>query len=397
MKDPSMTIKEAIFYILEAGTQTRYESSERGVIEPVPPGLSGLFTHALGFRANDPLIAFRGASPEPVYAMTLRLATDGDLDAYAVYASGYHVDDLEWQARAFHARYAPMLLGVDPFDREYVWQRFWYAQRFLYVGRTLLDTIDRMLWDLASRHARLPIYKLLGGYREQIPAYRNIGGSTIDELVEDALKARDEGYKGVKDHSYRGVKGNIELATRLRSALGEDFLLFHDPVESYTYDEAVRVGRAMERLGYMWMEEPLQDYDLLGLQKLCATLDLPILALEWIGAIGGQPYNTAPYLALRAADIVRQRGIGITGEIKQAQLAESFGVDVHGGDPQVILGIRNDPVYESLGLRARPPEDALDCRGTLVVENGYMSIAWSDRPAQEPDWDGMARKAVRVV
>ena len=122
-------------------------------------------------------------------------------------------------------------------------------------------------------------------------------------------------------------------------------------------------------------------------------------ALEWIGAIGGQPYNTAPYLALGATDIVRQRGIGITGQVKQAQLAESFGVPVHGGDPQVILSISNDPVFETTsgGPQPRPDEDELDCLGQLVVEAGYMSIAWSDRRPEEPDWDAMARDAVQVV
>lgn len=172
--------------------------------------------------------------------------------------------------------------------------------------------------------------------------------------------------------------------------LGDDFMLFHDPVESYTYEDAVRVGRAMERLGYEWIEEPLQDYDLMGLKKLCATLDLPVLALEWIGAIGGQPYNTAPYLAMQAADIVRQRGIGITGQVKQPQLAESFGVPVHGGDPHVILASGNDPVFEAyMGLQPRPGEADLTYLGVLVVEDGYMSVAWADRRPPETDWDAV--------
>ena len=180
--------------------------------------------------------------------------------------------------------------------------------------------------------------------------------------------------------------------------MGDDFLLFHDPVESYTYDEAVKVGRVMEQCGYEWIEEPLQDYDILGLKKLCATLDLKVLTLEWIGAIGDQPFNTAPYLALGAADIVRQRGIGITGQLKQAAIAESFGVEVHGGNHHVILATHNDPVFEAyMGLRPRPPDDELDCRGTLVVEDGYMSVTWIDKAVEEPDWDEVERTAAQVI
>jgi L-alanine-DL-glutamate epimerase-like enolase superfamily enzyme len=171
----------------------------------------------------------------------------------------------------------------------------------------------------------------------------------------------------------------------------------HDPVESYTYDDAVKVGRALEKLNYAWMEEPLQDYDLMGLKKLSDTLDLPILAMEWIGAIGGQPYNASAFLAMHAVDIVRQRGVGITGQIKLAHLAESFGVDVHGGNPHVILAIKNDPIFEAPGLVPLPKDAKLTFQGTMVVENGYMYIACGDYPVEEPSWDEIEKKALAII
>lgn len=395
-----MNIQQIVVYVVEGEPSLRRVGHPHGgTISKIPPGLSGRFTHSSGFGGPvDPEPPEYVSDAEaPTYNATLRLVTDGDLDAYASLASGFSAEELLWRGREFAARIAPLLVGVDAFDREFVWQRLWYAQRFFYTGRGVLDMVDRMLWDLASRWACLPIYKLLGAARERVPAYRNIGGATIDDLVADALAKREQGFVGVKDHSYRGVKGNVELARALRAALGDDCILLHDPVESYTYPEAVQIGRELERLHYTWIEEPLQDYDILGLQKLCASLDLPVLTLEWIGAIGGQPFNTAPYLALQAADIVRQRGVGITGQIKQAQLAESFGAQVHGGDPHAILAVANDPLHESMGLSPAPPDDELDCRGSLVVEDGWMSIAWKPIRPAEPDWDAMERDAVSVL
>ena len=404
-----MQIQDAKFYLREgepSPRQVRY----RGTIEKVPPGLSGLFTHALAADPGEPVfdeamfhrdkhfVTYEDETRYPTYTSTLRLITDGPLDAYTEFGRGFHQDDLEWQAKEFKTTIAPLLIGVDALDREYIWQRLWYAQRFFYTGRGIVDRIDNMLWDLAGRHARRPLYKLLGGYRERIPAYRNIHGATIDELVADAIQARDEeGFRGCKDHSFRGVQANIELTRELRAALGDDFLLMHDPVESYTYSDAVKIGRALEKLDYAWMEEPLQDYDFLGLKKLSDTLDLPILGMEWIGSLGGQPYNTAAFLALQVVDIVRQRGVGITGQMKQAQLAESFGVAAHGGDAHVILAVKNDPVFEAAARMPLPEGAQLNCRGTVVVEDGYMSIAWSDRPVQEPDWDEMEKEALAVI
>ncbi|MBA72970.1 MAG: hypothetical protein CMO73_09885, partial [Verrucomicrobiales bacterium] len=357
-------------------------------------------THAGGLRAQRPdeVIEFVDDTEYTTYRSTLRLITDGPLDAYAEFGSGFHRDDLEFGAKQFMGDIAPMLIDVDAFDRELIWQKLWYTQRFFYTGRGIVDQIDRMLWNLASRHARQPIFKLLGGCRDKVPAYRNIGGSTIDELVASGVQVKEDGFKGCKDHSYRGVKGNIELFTELRAALGDDFLLMHDAVEHYTYTEAVKVGRALEKLNLRWIEEPLQDYDLMGLKKLCATLDLPVLALEWIGAIGGQPFNTSAFLALQATDIARQRGIGITGQIKQAQLCESFGVQCHGGDHHVILAVGNDPLYESAsGLGPLPQDAQINCLGTAYIEDGYLRIAYNDQPAPEPDWDEVERNALAVI
>ncbi len=395
-----MRIKEAKIYISENGKSTRSYRNTRHTMEKVPPGLNGMFTHSGGFRGQRPdeVIEFVDDTEYTTYKSRLRLVTDGPLDAYCDFGNGFHSDDLEFEAKRFMADIAPMLIDVDAFDREFIWQRLWYAQRFFSIGRGIVDQIDNMLWHLASRHARKPIYKLLGACREEVPAYRNIGGSTIDELVESGVKVKEDGFKGCKDHSYRGVKGNTELFTELRATLGDDFLLMHDAVEHYTYNEAVKIGRALEKLNLRWIEEPLQDYDLMGLKKLCATLDLPVLALEWIGAIGGQPFNTSAFLALQATDIARQRGVGITGQIKQAQLCESFGVQCHGGDFHVILAVSNDPLYESASGLGPLPEDAeVNCLGTPYVDNGYLRIAYNDEAPLEPDWDEEARNAVAVI
>ena len=251
----------------------------------------------------------------------------------------------------------------------------------MYTGRGLIQSFDEMLWDLASRHARMPLYQLLGGARDRIPAYRNIGGRNTDEYVQSAMQAREEGFKGAKDHSYAGVQGNAEQFRALREPMGDDFILIHDPVESCTCDEAIKIGREMERLGYAWIEEPLQDFDIMGLKKLCATLDLPVLAMEWVGSLAGQPFNASTFVALQATDIVRQRSIGLTGQIKLAQMAESFGLDVHGGNAHVVLAIHNDPIYEygSEGPLPPPQDPAtLTFQGIKVIDDGYM------RPVRRP-------------
>ena len=107
------------------------------------------------------------------------------------------------------------VVGADPMERERLWNELVRLDRFAYLPHSVWGFLDVALWDLAAKAC--------------------------------------------------GVRGDAELARELRAVLGDDFILLHDPVESYTYDEAVRIGRVQEH-DYTWIEEPLQDYDLLGLQ-----------------------------------------------------------------------------------------------------------------------------------
>ena len=87
-----MQIRDVKCYLLKGEPATRQEScGSRGSIAPVPPGISGLLTHDQGFGAADPEgFTFTGEEPEPTYRLMIRLVTDGDLDAYADYATGYN-------------------------------------------------------------------------------------------------------------------------------------------------------------------------------------------------------------------------------------------------------------------------------------------------------------------
>ena len=99
-----MQIKDVKFYILE-GEPVRRQVHARGGIEKVSPGLNGLFTHVPSSLGSAPMFekikAISQSQEEPLrptYTAMLRLVTDGNLDAYTNFASGFHHDELEWQA-----------------------------------------------------------------------------------------------------------------------------------------------------------------------------------------------------------------------------------------------------------------------------------------------------------
>ena len=97
-----------------------------------------------------------------------------------------------------------------------------------------------------------------------------------------------------------------------------------DPVAAYSLEEAVRFGRELEALGYLWLEEPLPDENFSALRELTRRLDLPVVGTE---VIARHPYSVAECISSRVVDAVRADVSwtgGITGALKTARLAEAF-------------------------------------------------------------------------
>ena len=66
----------------------------------------------------------------------------------------------------------------------------------------------------------------------------------------------------------------------MRKLVGDDFPLAFDSNNGYSVQGAIRVGRALEELGYVWFEEPVQHYHVESFAKVAAALDIAVSAGE---------------------------------------------------------------------------------------------------------------------
>jgi L-alanine-DL-glutamate epimerase-like enolase superfamily enzyme len=222
-----------------------------------------------------------------------------------------------------------VLAGRDVSERERIWLDLWTLDRHLtFFPAYLPGPVDVALWDIAATAAGLPLYRYLGAYREGLPAYASgLFHDAEEEYVAEALAYKKRGLPGYKVHGPGPWRRDIEVHHSLRDAVGPDFLLFSDPVGEYTLDQAIRVGRDLERLNYEWLEEPFRDFELAKYQSLCAALDIAIAATE---TTRGAHWGVAQAIMQKAADIVRADvswKAGITGTMKIAHLAEAFGLN----------------------------------------------------------------------
>lgn len=276
------------------------------------------------------------------HATIVRVQTDAGLEGYGVAravggASGRLIAD------GVLSTARPKVLGEDAFQREKIWQRLWALDRSSHLQIFATSIIDVALWDIAGKALGVPIWKLLGAYRDKLPVYASSARlPRIEDYVAEALHYRDRGFPAYKLHPFADPVRDVEVSRAVREAVGPDMALMLDASCEYDHEQALRVGRELEKLDFYWYEEPINAYDLRGYTELCRALEIPILAAE---TVAGSFRSTAQYIDQRAGDVLRAdvywRG-GITAVMKTAHLCEAFGIKVelhHGASP--LMDIAN--------------------------------------------------------
>lgn len=265
--------------------------------------------------------------PDWLEAPVITIVTDEGVEGISCGKSGVALAQ-------YLLKFRPMLIGEDPLYIERIWQKIFSEDRRIMYPQTVLGTIDIALWDIAGKVAGLPVYKLLGAYRDEVMAYYSCMCETTEAYVEKALEAKANGFAAFKHKALPRDSGHIScpekdiaLCRSIRDTVGSEMLLMFDPIGWYAYEEALKVGRALDELGYYWYEEPIPDQNVLQLKKLCDKLDLPIAALE---AYPADLRSINHYLLKGAVDIIRCNSVnhgGITQLKKLAALTEAYGLN----------------------------------------------------------------------
>jgi L-alanine-DL-glutamate epimerase-like enolase superfamily enzyme len=297
----------------------------------------------------------------------------------------------------------PFLIGKDVSHREAIWHEMWDAKRLWMANPWIISLTDIALWDAYAKSFEVPLYQLLGGYRDKLPVY---GSSftlpTIEDFVAQALDYKGRGFPAYKLHVYGDADLDIDLCTAVREAVGPKYPLMVDAVSAYTFTDALRVGRVLGDLDYAWFEEPLRDYLVPNYRELCRQLEVPVMAGEMHE---GMHYSQADYIASGATDIVRADVLvkgGIGPVMKTAGMAEAFGlnVEIHTfANPMIDIAnlhcaaaIKNTTWFEQL-----IPRDLVTFgvkENFLIDDEGYVHVPQKPGLGLELDWEFVEKNAV---
>jgi len=216
-------------------------------------------------------------------------------------------------------RLKELLVGKDPFDVERLYGPIRLASG---ANSRTVGAVEIALWDLVGKLSNQPVYKLWGAEKDKVPAYASlIQLSTAEERARQAAKLKADGWKGMKLRLHNEtLKEDIALATAVRKAVGDDFTLMVDcnqaqqatgwqPGVHWEFQRAVDTARALQELGYYWIEEPLTRYDWKNLADLNRLVEIPVaggennpLVNEFVGMGGAGVY-----------DIPQPEGLGAEG------------------------------------------------------------------------------------
>jgi len=341
----------------------------------------------------------RSAANRSAHMALVRIITDEGIEGHAFL--GHALGALGTDADLIVKRYKPMLIGQDPLARERIYQRM---STFAMGGiLRVIGAIDVALWDLAGKAAGIPIHRLMGSYRDTVPAYASSAVfENTEEYAEEAVRYKEAGWSAYKIHPPAVAAWDIKICEAVRQAVGDDYRIMLDSTWSYDYPDALRVGLAAEALGFYWYEDPLAYDDLYGYVKLKQNLRIPIMATE-LPSTG--PTSYAPWIMQQATDYLRGdvaiKG-GLTSCLKTAHTAETFGMNYevhHGGNSlnnvanlHLIMALKNCEYFEVL------LPDAVQKHGLVqdieVDKNGFVHAHQGPGLGAEIDFELIERNKV---
>jgi L-alanine-DL-glutamate epimerase-like enolase superfamily enzyme len=258
--------------------------------------------------------------------------------------TGYGVGRPRPGEREFRKHFLETLIGKDPTLTEAIWASLWSPKmsgRRGYETRAL-SSIDIALWDIKAKFAGLPLYRMLGGFRQRIPIYIAGGyystGKGHKELQEEMASYVGLGAKAVKMKvGAVTIKEDIARVKAVREAIGPDIGLLLDANCAYRAYDAIQFAKRAEEYEPFWFEEAVQPDDYEGFAKIAAATTIPL-------ATGENEYTKHGFRDLIATQAIailnpdaRYMG-GVTEFMKVAGMAQAHGLDIcpH-GDQQAHL------------------------------------------------------------
>jgi L-alanine-DL-glutamate epimerase-like enolase superfamily enzyme len=215
----------------------------------------------------------------------LALVTDAGPIGYGCAAPDPEVtrEDAAGTLRRLREVAEPILVGEDPLRPAFLMEQL---EQALPRAPSLRAGVDMALYDLMGKVAGVPLWKLLGGFRESIATSITIGILPLEATVEAAQARCGQGFTALKLKGGQDVHDDIARVRAVREAVGPGIELRFDANQGYTAEEAVDFVRQTQKAGLELLEQPTRRGEPRKLAQVVAQTDIPIMADESLLTLG---------------------------------------------------------------------------------------------------------------
>lgn len=202
----------------------------------------------------------------------VRLYTDEGIDGFGLATSYTPID---FAIKAWKGGLAEQIVGEDPLAPERLYQKLfglttskaanergWSREALIRISAA----VDIACWDVVGKAAGLPLYRLFGGFRDEVPAYVTCGyyreGKDDAELRDEMQMLVAQGHTGFKAKAGGiPVREDIERMALMREVIGDQADFMVDPNRAWDLPTAIEAARLLEPLNPRWLEEPVRWED----------------------------------------------------------------------------------------------------------------------------------------
>jgi len=265
----------------------------------------------------------------------VQVETDEGITGYGITGGGQRLAVKEFINREL----GPLLNGKNPLETEAVMNlatRVHNPRAQTGVFSSAISAVDIALWDIKGKHYGEPVWRLLGGAKNKVPAYITFGlrEYSVDQLVEVAKGFVRYGQNKLKMVvGINGAEDPAEDARRIgavRDAVGENVELMIDANYQFSFNRAFELAKRAEPYRLSWFEEPLYGNDVRLLADLRRKTTIPISA----GQNEGSRFRHLELLLHGSVDLLQPNVCyvgGYTEGVKVAAMAQAFNILITNG------------------------------------------------------------------
>jgi L-alanine-DL-glutamate epimerase-like enolase superfamily enzyme len=171
----------------------------------------------------------------------------------------------------------PLLIHSDPLRLTMLIERL---KPHLQGHPSALAAVDMALYDILGKTSTLPLWKLLGGFRDRIKTSVTIGILSERETVVYARRWVEAGFSCLKIKGGIDVEADIARVVRVREAVGPKVELRFDANQGFSVEASLHFVEKTRQAGLELIEQPTPKAELDLLGRVTDRVHIPVMADE---------------------------------------------------------------------------------------------------------------------